>query len=108
MENQLHSDRKVFLSELVLDGLYENLGFATYKLKGYKVGTNFLLVGPYWLLQLWLNETFELSLRTFGIVNEKDPNILNRIIEGNRLLQLTLNDDVENLENHFTIYVMMF
>ena len=63
------------------------------KLENYKADTNRLLAGPYWLLQLWLNATFEPSLRTFGTVDEEDPDILNRNIEGTKLLKVTLYDD---------------
>lgn len=82
---------------MLLAGLYEILGSVTSKLKGYEADPNLLLAGPYWLLQLWLNATFKPC--TSGTMNEKDPNMLNRTIEGTRILQLTPNDETENLQN---------
>ena len=62
LANQLHHGRRICLSELLLVSLYEGLGSVVSKLKTYQTGTNLLLVGPFWLLQLWLNATFEPSL----------------------------------------------
>jgi hypothetical protein len=108
LANQLHVGRRVCLSELLLASLYESPGSASAKLKEYKAGTNLLLYGPYWLLQLWLNATFEPSLPTYGNVDENAPEIVNRSIEGTRLLQLTPVDDVDNLQTSLTKYTRMF
>ena len=88
--------------------LYESLGSASAKLKEYEAGTNLLLSGPYWLLQLWLNATFESFLPTRGNVEENAPEIINRSIEGTRLLRLTPADDVDNLQTSLTKYTLMF
>ncbi|XP_050920289.1 uncharacterized protein LOC127137927 [Lathyrus oleraceus] len=108
LANQLHAGRKVCLSQLLLASLYESLGSASAKLKEYKAGTNLLLSGPYWLLQLWLSATFKSFLPTHGNVDENAPEIVNRSIEGTRLLQLTPVDDVDNLQTSLTKYTLMF
>ncbi|KAI5383834.1 hypothetical protein KIW84_070987 [Lathyrus oleraceus] len=107
LANQLHIGRRVCLSELLLASLYESLGSASAKLKEYETGTNLLLSGPYWLLQLWLNATFKSFLPTRGNVEENAPEIINRSIEGTRLLRLTPTDDVDNLQTSLTKYTLM-
>ena len=96
------------MSELLLSSLYESLGAIVAKLEDYEAGTNLLLSRPYWLLQLWLNSTFEPSLRTAKNVDEEDPKIVGRSIEGIRLLQLTPSDDAEVLQAFLTKYMLMF
>ncbi|XP_050876858.1 uncharacterized protein LOC127080587 [Lathyrus oleraceus] len=108
LANQLHAGRRVGLSELLLASLYENLGSTSAKLKEYEAGTNLLLSGPYWLLQLWLNATFESFLPTRGNIEENAPEIINRSIEGTRLLRLTPADDVDNVQTSLTKYTLMF
>ncbi|XP_050918350.1 uncharacterized protein LOC127135752 [Lathyrus oleraceus] len=108
LTNQLHVGRRVCLSELLLASLYESLGSASAKLKEYEAGTNLLLSGPYWLLQLWLNATFESFLPTQGNVDESAPEIINRSIKGTRLLQLTPVDDVDILQTSLAKYTLMF
>jgi hypothetical protein len=88
--------------------LYDNIGYAVSKLKTYETSTNLLLAGPFWLLQLWLNATFEPSLSTFGVINEEHPDVVNRNIEGTRFLKLTPNGDRENIKTCFTNYMMIF
>src|SRR3954471_22812028 len=51
MANQLHAGTQLNLSQLIL-------GEATDLVKNYKTGS-LLFAGPFWLLQLWLNATFE-------------------------------------------------
>ena len=108
LANQLHHGRRVCISELLLASLYESIGVAVSKLKTYETGTDLLLAGPFWLLQLWLNATFESSLSTFGVINEEHPDVVNRSIEGTRLLKLIPNDDRENFRTCFTNYMMIF
>ena len=73
----------------------------------HEAGSNLLLAGPYWLLQLWLNATFEPSLQTSGNVNKEDPMIAARSIEGTRLLLLTPSEYM-NLQSSVTKYILMF
>ena len=82
LANQLHVGRNVCLSELILAGLYESLGEASTRLKNFEPKTNILLAGPYWLLQLWLNATFEPSLSNTNPIDESDPEIQNILSKG--------------------------
>ena len=108
LANQLHVGRNICLSELILAGLYESLGEASSRLKEFEPQTNILLDGPYWLLQLWLNATFEPSLSTYNTINEADPEVENRTIEGTRLVRLTSDEGGKNLQECFTRNLMMF
>lgn len=108
LENQLHARHNICLSQLILGWLYESLGYATEFLKNYQLGTNLLLDGPYWLLQLWLNATFEPLLKTHNTLNKDDESIINRRIEGTRLALLNPIDEGLSLKEAFIGYVMMF
>src|SRR3954471_13965103 len=107
MDNQLHDGKKLNLSELILGFLYENLSEAANLTKNFKSGT-LLYAGPFWLLQLWLNATFETHLPFRGNVNEEDSKIRNRTIEGTRLAYLTPKEEMGKLHEHFLAYSMMF
>ncbi|XP_058761879.1 uncharacterized protein LOC131635283 [Vicia villosa] len=89
LENQLNSGRMLDLSQMILGYLYECLGESADLLRAYEAGTYLLFVGPFWLLQLWLNATFETVLPKKGLVDENDEAIKNRTIEGTRLTYLT-------------------
>lgn len=61
---QIHEGRQVSLSKLLLASLYQALGLATLKLKFISNTPKALnLSCPLWLLQHWLNATFEYQLR---------------------------------------------
>ncbi|XP_058768267.1 uncharacterized protein LOC131641989 [Vicia villosa] len=107
MANQLHDGKKLNLSQLILGFLYENLGEAVDLVKNYTTGS-LLFAGPFWLLQLWLNPTFEAHLPFRGVVNEEVPEIKNRSVEGTRLSLLTPKEETGKLREHFLAYVMMF
>ncbi|XP_058755341.1 uncharacterized protein LOC131628527 [Vicia villosa] len=107
MANQLHAGTQLNLSQLILGFLYENLGEATDLIKSYESGS-LLFAGPFWFLQLWLNATFEAHLPFRGTVNEEDPNIKSRAVEGTRLALLTPKEETGKLHEHFLAYVMMF
>src|SRR3954463_9074801 len=107
MNNQINARQKLNLSQLILGFLFENPGEATDLVKNYKTGS-LLFAGPFWLLQLWLNATFEANLPLRGVVNEEDPNIKNRAVEGTRLALLTPKEETGKLREHFLAYVMMF
>lgn len=104
--NQLPARSNVYLSQLILGSLYESLGEAAEILKTYQPGTNLLLAGPYWLLQSWLNATFEPLIQTHNTINEENKEIKNRKVEGTHLVHLTPND--EGFTSFFSGYVMMF
>lgn len=60
---QIHEGRKISLGKLLLASLYQALGLATLKLKLLANTPKTLnLSGPLWLLQHWLNATFEYQL----------------------------------------------
>ncbi|XP_058748016.1 uncharacterized protein LOC131620851 [Vicia villosa] len=107
MANQLHAGKKLNLSQLLLGFLYENLSEAANLTKNFKSGS-LLYAGPFWLLQLWLNATFETHLPFRGDVNEEDSTIKNRTIEGTRLAYLTPKEEMGKLHEHFLAYSMMF
>ncbi|KAI5413092.1 hypothetical protein KIW84_057640 [Lathyrus oleraceus] len=88
LANQLHEGKDVCLDKLVLGSLYEYLGEATEALGNIKPKDSLLPSGPFFLLQLWLNATFETSLK---VTRHDDINaIINgRSIEGVRLNLLT-------------------
>lgn len=69
---------------------------------------NLLLSDPFWLLQLWLNATFEASLPNKGLVNEEDEEVKNRRIEGIWLAQLTPSDEGKALQQTIMGYITMF
>lgn len=85
LENQLHAGHDVCLSEMILESLYESLSDGVTRLKNLGEKGNLLLSGPFWLLQLWLNPTFEASLPNKGLVDEEAEKVKNRGIKGIRL-----------------------
>lgn len=52
MANQLHVGHKLYIDQMILGCLYESLGDGFETLKKIQLGSNILLTGPYWLLQL--------------------------------------------------------
>src|SRR3954462_7096853 len=81
MANQINAGKKLNLSQLILGFLYENLSEATDLVKNYKTGS-LLFAGPFWLLQLWLNATFEFPLPYKSVMDEENTDIKNRTVEG--------------------------
>jgi hypothetical protein len=63
MAIQIHEGRDFALGRLLLAVLYEVIGDACDDIKASKDGSPFLVSWPIWLLQLWLNATFEEELR---------------------------------------------
>ena len=108
LANQLHNNTGVCLSELILANLYESLSEGAARLKNLDAPGAVHLNGPLWLLQLWLNATFEANLPRKGQVNEDSTEIKERRTDGICLVQLTPKDDGESLQEAFSSYVMMF
>lgn len=108
LANQLHARHDIFLSKMILESLYESLSDGVAQLNNLGDKGNLLLSGPFWLLQLWINATFEASLPNKGLVDEDAEEILNRRVEGPRLPQLTQNDEGQALQSTFMGYIMMF
>lgn len=107
LANQQHEGQNIFLSQLILGSLYETLGLAIDSLKTLKPRTNFLLAGPYWLLQLWINAMFEPYLQ-IDKQKDNDEEIKNRRVKGVRLALMTHTDNGRTLQEVFTRYIMMF
>lgn len=60
---QIHEGRQVSLGKILLSSLYHSLGLTTLKLKYLHFTSKALnLSGPMWLLQHWLNATFEYQM----------------------------------------------
>lgn len=108
LANQLHVKHDVCLSKMILASLYESLGDGVTQLNNLGGKGNLILSCPFWLLQLWLNATFEASLPNKGFVDEEVEEVKNRGIEGIRLAQLTLNHEGQALRPTFMSYIMMF
>lgn len=86
---QLHEVRQISLGKLLLASLYHSLGLASLKLKLLQSTPKYLnMSGSLWLLQHWLNATFEYKPgypvleRIMHLTNE-------RLIEGVRLALTT-------------------
>lgn len=104
LSTQLYEGRKIFLSRLIIYGLYKSLGLASQDIRKIINPESLQVGGHIWLLQLWLNAMFKPSLKTrirpSSEVGVKDP----------RLTQLT--PDVGKVvsrvvfETHFNIFYM--
>lgn len=86
LATKLHEMRDVCLIKLILCGLYKSLGFASRDLKERENPESFLVSNPIWILQLWLNATFNPSLKTIIPPNLKGN------VECMRLARITPND----------------
>lgn len=108
ISNQLHVGRKLCLSEMILGHLYESLGESVTLLKTLGDRGNLLLSGPFWLLQLWLNSSFEKHLPSLQIPDEESEAIRNQTVEGIRLSQMTPVVEDKSLQQSYTSYVVAF
>ncbi|KAI5389696.1 hypothetical protein KIW84_075116 [Lathyrus oleraceus] len=108
LANQLHAGHDVCLSEMIFTSLYESLSDEVVQLKNFGDKGNLLLIGPFWLLQLWLNATFEANLPNKGLIDEDIEEIKHMRVEGPRLAQLTPRDEGQALQSTFMSYIMMF
>lgn len=91
---------------MILGSLYESLGLAIETLKNIKPKDNLLLARPYWLLKIWLNSMFKISLN----VNKPDDaceDIKNRCIKGIRLARMAPVDANQTYQESFRKYFMM-
>ncbi|XP_050874941.1 uncharacterized protein LOC127078535 [Lathyrus oleraceus] len=108
LSNQLHAGRNLCLSEMILANLYESLGERVTTLKNTRTKGNLIFSGPFWLLQLWLNASFEVCLPTHNPIDADAVEVRNKRVEGTRLEMLTPRNEGRNLQQSFTNYVMMF
>ena len=107
LATQFYNGRDVCLSEMILGHLYESLSEGVAQLKDLGTKGNLLLSGPFWLLQLWLNASFEASLPNKGTVEEGAEEIKDRRVEGTRLVQLTPSEEGQSLRPLFLGFVRM-
>lgn len=75
---------------MLLAYLYESPDESIDSLKAYEAGNNLLFSSTFWLLQLWLNATFEASLPRKGPLDEEAEAIKRGSVEGTMLALLTL------------------
>jgi hypothetical protein len=83
----LHQGLDVALGRFILASLYDSLGQASDMLKKIDKGSQLAFSGPIWLLQLWLNATFESNFNLF-LPSYLEASIAARQSEGARLALL--------------------
>lgn len=86
---QVHEGRNIYHSKLILAYRYESLGLVYFGLKSITHPYDKLLFsGPMWLLQLWLNATFEPYLN-LTIPYDLARKVEDRRVQGTRISFLT-------------------
>ncbi|XP_057425834.1 uncharacterized protein LOC130719219 [Lotus japonicus] len=103
LANLLHEGRKLALARLVLGNLYQMINEAMADIRNPKI-ISLNVVGPLWLLQLWLNAVFE----SFLPAKKTFPVISNTRIDAHRLETLTPPYDASDFEADFKKYFSMF
>jgi hypothetical protein len=83
----LHQGLDVALGRFILASLYDSLGQASDMLKKIDKGSQLAFSGPIWLLQLWLNATFESNFKLF-LPTHMESSVALRQSEGARLALL--------------------
>jgi hypothetical protein len=83
----LHQGLDVALGRFILASLYDSLGQASDMLKKTDKGSQLAFSGPIWLLQLWLNATFESNFNLF-LPTYLETSVAARQSEGARLALL--------------------
>jgi hypothetical protein len=88
MATQIYEGQQFCLGCLILGCLYESMQSTSEAIKKTGDGSTFLVVVPFWLLQLWLNATFE---KEFELILPADyaEEARKRQIEGVQLVRLT-------------------
>jgi hypothetical protein len=83
------------------------MGNASDAIKASRDGSNLVVSGPMWLLQLWLNATFETEL---GLVVSSDyqREVDEREVEGQRLVRLTPRSLDQDTRRLFMKHMKMF
>jgi hypothetical protein len=107
MAIQLHEGRQFGLERLILGCLFASMQLASENLKKTGDGSTFLAAGPFWLLQLWLNATFEKELE-FYLLGDYEAEARKRQIEGTRLVRLVPLPLGLNYEQSFLKYFNVF
>lgn len=88
---QVHEVRNICLSMLIMASLYESPGSSTHALQTLKPMKAFSVTGLTWILQFWLNATFEIAMQ-FKVPNDYIKRVQNRQVEGIKLVLLTSLD----------------
>ncbi|KAK2351927.1 hypothetical protein QL285_096647 [Trifolium repens] len=99
----LHQGQDVALGRLILACLYDSLGQANDMLKKVEKGSPLTFSGPIWLLQLWLNATFESNFKLF-LPSYLEPSVEARQIEGTRLALLRYRETNLSTKDLFLHY----
>jgi hypothetical protein len=107
MAVQLHEGCQFGLGRLILGCLFSSMQLASENLKKTGDGTTFLAGGPFWLLQLWLNATFEKELELY-LPEDYEAEARRRQIEGTRLVRLVPLPLGLNYERSFLKYFTIF
>jgi hypothetical protein len=107
MARQILEGRRFSLGRLLLAALYEAMGNASDAIKASKDGSNFVVSGPMWLLQLWLNATFETELGLI-VPSDYEKEVNEREIEGQRLVRLTPRSLDQDTRRLFMKHMKMF
>ncbi|KAK2445444.1 hypothetical protein QL285_016371 [Trifolium repens] len=107
MAIQLHQGQQFGLGRLILGCLYESMQSLSANLKKTGDGSCFLAAGPFWLLQLWLNATFEKELELF-LPGDYEAEAKRRQVKGTRLVRLSPLPLVLNYEQLFLKYFNVF
>lgn len=107
MAIQLHEGQQFGLGRLILGCLYESMQSLSENLKKTGDGSTFLAAGPFWLLQLWLNATFENELELF-LPEDYEAEARRRQVEGTRLVRLLPLPRGLNYEQQFLKYFNVF
>jgi hypothetical protein len=104
---QINEGRLFSLGRLLLACLYEAMGNASDAIKASKDGSKVSIAGPMWLLQLWLNATFETEL---GLIVPSDyqQEVDEREIEGQRLVRLAPRSLDQDTGRLFMRHMKMF
>jgi hypothetical protein len=107
MAQQIHEGRIFSLRRLLLATLYEAVGNASDAIKASKYGSKFSVAGPIWLLQLWLNATFETEL---GLIVPSDyqKEVDEREVEGQRFVRLAPRSLDQDTRRFFMRHMKMF
>jgi hypothetical protein len=107
MAQQIHEGRIFSLGRLLLATLYEAMGNASDAIKASKDGSTVGIAGPMWLLQLWLNATFETEL---GLIVPSDyqKEVDEREVEGQRLVRLAPRSLDQDTRRLFMRHMKMF
>jgi hypothetical protein len=92
---------------LLLTTLHKAIGNASDDIKASKDGLSFVVSRPMWLLQLWLNATFETKL---GLIVPSDyqKEVDERLVEGGRLVRLSPRSLDQNTQRLFMKYMKNF